>query len=35
MLFQLFKQVVARFPQQTAIAYEKLTISYQELDLMV
>lgn len=35
MLIQLFKRLVAKFSQQTAIVYDKLRISYQELDLIV
>lgn len=35
MLIQLFKQVVKQLPEQTAIVYGKLKISYQELDSTV
>ncbi len=35
MLDQLFKQAVKRFPKQTAIVYDQLQISYQELDSKV
>ncbi|MBH8564646.1 AMP-binding protein [Nostoc sp. CENA67] len=35
MLFQLFQKTVEKFPKKTAIVYDKLKISYQELDTNV